>query len=110
MSTQNNCHQCYNLSYLYFAQINSVSSLRLHMPKDLLSSEPRENAVKKIAEALLRYSRKGIPLLDPEDDMHVCYYCCYFSFFCSFLYIYRHFNFPPLIGTFTLFWCSADQK
>ncbi|KAK4257491.1 hypothetical protein QN277_007070 [Acacia crassicarpa] len=53
------------------SQINTMSSLRLYIPKDLLSLEARENMLKKVSETLSRFSDKGLPLLDPEEDMKV---------------------------------------
>ncbi|XP_054821238.1 DExH-box ATP-dependent RNA helicase DExH9 isoform X1 [Prosopis cineraria] len=53
------------------SQINTISSLRLYIPKDLLSLEARENMLKKVSETLSRFAEKGLPLLDPEDDMKV---------------------------------------
>uniref|UniRef100_A0A803PIK7 RNA helicase n=1 Tax=Cannabis sativa TaxID=3483 RepID=A0A803PIK7_CANSA len=53
------------------SQIQSLSSLRVHIPNDLLPLEARENTVKKISEIISRFSEKGIPLLDPEDEMNI---------------------------------------
>lgn len=53
-------------------QISSLSSIRVIMPKDLLPLEARENTMKKVSEVLSRFREKGVPLLDPEDEMHVC--------------------------------------
>ncbi|PON66615.1 ATP-dependent RNA helicase Ski [Parasponia andersonii] len=53
------------------SQINSLSSLRVHIPNDLLPLEARENTIKKILEILSRFRDKGIPLLDPEDEMNI---------------------------------------
>jgi len=52
-------------------QINTISSLRLYIPKDLLPLEARENTLKKVLETLTRFGEKGLPLLDPEEDMKV---------------------------------------
>ncbi|KAL8541877.1 hypothetical protein ACS0TY_002938 [Phlomoides rotata] len=52
-------------------QIDSLSSIRLVIPKDLLPLESRENTLKKVTEVLTRFAKEGIPLLDPEDDMKV---------------------------------------
>ncbi|CAN4108204.1 unnamed protein product [Withania somnifera] len=56
---------------LPLSQIDSLSSVRLVIPKDLLPSEVRENTLKKVSEVLKRFSREGMPLLHPEDDMKV---------------------------------------
>lgn len=41
------------------------------MSKDLLPLEARENTLKKVSEVLSRFSKDGVPLLDPEEDMKV---------------------------------------
>lgn len=54
------------------SQIVSLSSLKLFtIPKDLLPLEARENTLKKISEVLSRFAEKGVPLLDPEEDMKI---------------------------------------
>lgn len=53
------------------SQVNAISSLRLYIPKDLLPLEARENTLKKVMETLSRFSEKGLPLLDPEEDMKI---------------------------------------
>lgn len=53
------------------SQIDSLSSIRVIIPKDLLPKEVRENTLKKVSEVLSRFAKEGIPLLDPEDDMKV---------------------------------------
>ncbi|CAJ2634911.1 unnamed protein product [Trifolium pratense] len=53
------------------SQINTISSLRLYIPKDLLPLEARENTLKKVMETLSRFSEKGLPRLDPEEDMKI---------------------------------------
>ncbi|KAI6678964.1 hypothetical protein NL676_039760 [Syzygium grande] len=53
------------------SQINSLSSVRLIIPKDLLPLEVRENTLKKVLEVLSRFAKEGMPLLDPEEDMKV---------------------------------------
>ncbi|KAG4400060.1 hypothetical protein GLYMA_08G361900v4 [Glycine max] len=53
------------------SQINTISSLRLYIPKDLLPLEARENTLKKVLETLTRFGEKGLPLLDPEEDMKI---------------------------------------
>lgn len=55
----------------YCSQVNTISSLRLYIPKDLLPLEARENTLKKVMETLSRFNEKGLPLLDPEEDMKV---------------------------------------
>ncbi|CAA6667747.1 unnamed protein product [Spirodela intermedia] len=56
---------------LPLSRINSLSSICVHMPKDLLPLESRENTLKKVSEAYLRFHKDGMHLLDPEDDMGV---------------------------------------
>ncbi|XP_064952831.1 DExH-box ATP-dependent RNA helicase DExH9-like isoform X1 [Musa acuminata AAA Group] len=56
---------------LPLSQVDSLSSIRLFIPKDLLPLEARENTLKKVSEVLLRFAKDGIPLLDPEEDMKV---------------------------------------
>ncbi|KAA8545418.1 hypothetical protein F0562_020202 [Nyssa sinensis] len=51
------------------SQINSLSSVRLVISKDLLPLEARENTMKKVLEVLSRFAKEGMPLLDPEEDM-----------------------------------------
>ncbi|KAL5096107.1 hypothetical protein RYX36_000434 [Vicia faba] len=53
------------------SQINTITGLRLYMPKDLLPLEARENTLKKIIETLTRFKEKGLPHLDPEEDMKI---------------------------------------
>ncbi|KAJ9698970.1 hypothetical protein PVL29_007845 [Vitis rotundifolia] len=53
------------------SQIDSLSSVRLIISKDLLPLEARENTLKKVSEVLSRFAKEGIPLLDPEEDMKV---------------------------------------
>ena len=55
----------------FFEQIDSLSSVRLVIPKDLLPVEARENTLKKVSEVLSRFAKDGLPQLDPEDDMKV---------------------------------------
>ncbi|XP_019418600.1 PREDICTED: DExH-box ATP-dependent RNA helicase DExH9 [Lupinus angustifolius] len=53
-------------------QINTISSLRVYIPKDLLPLEARENTLKKVLQTLSRSNEKGgVPLLDPEEDMKI---------------------------------------
>ncbi|XP_058070459.1 DExH-box ATP-dependent RNA helicase DExH9 [Magnolia sinica] len=56
---------------LPISQIDSLSSVRLIIAKDLLPLEARENTLKKVSEVLHRFAKEGMPLLDPEDDMKV---------------------------------------
>ncbi|XP_027161319.1 DExH-box ATP-dependent RNA helicase DExH9 isoform X2 [Coffea eugenioides] len=56
---------------LPISQIDSLSSVRLVIPKDLLPVEARENTLKKVSEVLSRFAKDGLPQLDPEDDMKV---------------------------------------
>lgn len=44
------------------------------IPKDLLPLEARQNTLKKVSEVISRFAEKGVPLLDPEEDLKVCYY------------------------------------
>ncbi|KAL6990835.1 Exosome RNA helicase MTR4 [Sarracenia purpurea var. burkii] len=53
------------------SQIDSLSTVRLIIPKDLLPLEARENTLKKVSEVLSRFAKEGMPLLDPEEDMKV---------------------------------------
>ncbi|KAL2513862.1 RNA helicase [Forsythia ovata] len=53
------------------SQIDSLSSARLPIPRDLLPLESRENTLKKASEVVSRIAKEGIPFLDPEDDMKV---------------------------------------
>ncbi|KAH9619824.1 hypothetical protein KSS87_018843, partial [Heliosperma pusillum] len=51
--------------------VYSLSSIRIIISKDLLPPEARENTLKKVSEVLSRFSKEGVPLLDPEEDMKV---------------------------------------
>lgn len=64
---------CCSLAHFHVhnQQINSLSSVRLIIPKDLLPLEVRENTLKKVLEVLSRFAKEGMPLLDPEEDMKV---------------------------------------
>lgn len=54
------------------SQIISLSSLKLSsIPKDLLPLESRVNTLKKVSEVISRFAEKGVPLLDPEEDMKI---------------------------------------
>ncbi|KAJ2720796.1 ATP-dependent RNA helicase mtr4 [Coemansia sp. Benny D115] len=50
--------------------IDRISSVRVHMPKDLKSSTERKDMRKRIGEVIRRLDNK-IPLLDPVDDMGI---------------------------------------
>lgn len=50
--------------------IEAISSLRLHMPKDLRSLQARETLWKGVREVVKRFPQ-GISLLDPIKDMDV---------------------------------------
>ncbi|KAG8094167.1 hypothetical protein GUJ93_ZPchr0012g22126 [Zizania palustris] len=56
---------------LSLSQIDGLSSIRMHIPKDLLPVEARENTLRKVDEVISRFAKDGIPLLDPEEDMKV---------------------------------------
>ncbi|KAH9606013.1 hypothetical protein KSS87_021032 [Heliosperma pusillum] len=58
---------CMNLCLAVY----SLSSIRIIISKDLLPPEARENTLKKVSEVLSRFSKEGVPLLDPEEDMKV---------------------------------------
>lgn len=53
------------------SQIINISSILMVIPKDLLPLENRENTLKKVSEVLSRFSGKGVPLLDPEEDLKI---------------------------------------
>ncbi|PWN53889.1 antiviral helicase, partial [Violaceomyces palustris] len=50
--------------------VESISGIRIFLPKDLRPSEPRETVRKNLAEVAKRFP-KGIPLLDPIKDMKI---------------------------------------
>lgn len=50
--------------------IQSFSSLRLGIPKELKSPESRKHSQKRLAETLRRFP-DGVPVLDPLNDMHI---------------------------------------
>ncbi|XP_063225219.1 exosome RNA helicase MTR4 [Bacillus rossius redtenbacheri] len=50
--------------------ISQVSSIRLHIPKDLKRPDNRKSVLKSIQEVKKRFDDK-IPLLDPVNDMHI---------------------------------------
>lgn len=43
--------------------------------------ETRENTLKKVSEVLSRFSKEGMPLLDPEEDMKVHFTFSFSQFF-----------------------------
>lgn len=53
------------------SRIDSLSIVRLYIPKDLLPLEVRENMLKVLSEVYSRFFKDGIPRLDPEEDMKV---------------------------------------
>ncbi|KAK8970738.1 hypothetical protein KSP40_PGU003581 [Platanthera guangdongensis] len=53
------------------SQIDSLSVVRIYIPKDLLPFEVRENTLKILSEVYSRFLKDGIPNLDPEEDMKV---------------------------------------
>lgn len=55
----------------FFSQLESLSAVRIYIPKDLRPIEAREKCKKTVLEVLRRFP-DGIQLLDPEDDMQVC--------------------------------------
>lgn len=59
-----------NNLFLVYKQISTLASIRILIPNDLLPLEARENTLKKISEVLSRFP-KGVPLLDPEEDLKV---------------------------------------
>uniref|UniRef100_A0A1D1YL67 Superkiller viralicidic activity 2-like 2 n=2 Tax=Anthurium amnicola TaxID=1678845 RepID=A0A1D1YL67_9ARAE len=56
---------------LPLSRLDSLSSVCIHIPKDLLQLESRENTLKKVSEAYLRFHKDGMHPLDPEDDMGI---------------------------------------
>ena len=50
--------------------LDSISRLRLHMPKDLRTLDARNDAWKRLLEVHKRMP-DGIPLLDPIQDMKI---------------------------------------
>lgn len=87
-------------NFLFPSQVNAISSLRLYIPKDLLPLEARENTLKKVMETLSRFSEKGLPLLDPEEDMKVwCLSICF-----------PHFYYFPIILSLSRFLYFSDTK
>ena len=62
------------LSYRVFTigleEIDEISAVRLHCPKDLHPEPPRRNLSKSVQEVQRRFP-EGVPLLDPVKDMKV---------------------------------------
>ena len=62
------------ISYRVFTigleEIDEISAVRLHSPKDLHPLPPRRNLAKSIQEVQKRFP-EGVPLLDPVKDMKV---------------------------------------
>lgn len=56
---------------LLFLQMDSLSSLRVIIAKDLFPVEVRENTLKKVLKVLERFAKEGMVPLDPEEDMKV---------------------------------------
>lgn len=52
------------------SQVDSLSAIRINIPKDLRPIEAREATIKKVSEVLRRFP-DGLQMLDPEEDMHV---------------------------------------
>ena len=50
--------------------LESLSHLRVHLPKDIRSSQARETAWKTTLEVNKRFP-DGIPLLDPVQNMQI---------------------------------------
>ncbi|GJE98247.1 antiviral helicase [Phanerochaete sordida] len=50
--------------------LESISHLRVHLPKDIRSSQARETVWKTIQEVHRRFP-DGVPLLDPVQNMHI---------------------------------------
>jgi len=51
-------------------KLSSISSLRLYIPKDLVPKSARQATGKKLSEVKTRFP-KGIPMLDPVEDMKI---------------------------------------
>jgi len=50
--------------------LDGISHMRIHLPKDLRSTGPRETVWKSILE-VQRRTPDGIPLLDPIESMGI---------------------------------------
>ncbi|PKA61739.1 DEAD-box ATP-dependent RNA helicase ISE2, chloroplastic [Apostasia shenzhenica] len=53
------------------SQIDTLSALCVYLPKDLVPLSARENMMKVLSVIYSRFSKDGIPALDPEEDMKV---------------------------------------
>eukprot|EP00890_Picochlorum_soloecismus_P006631 jgi/Picsp_1/793/NSC_04282-R1_superkiller viralicidic activity 2-like 2 len=52
-------------------RVLAISTLRVHLPKDLRTREARDLGAKVLREVRKRFPDKGPPLLDPEKDIKV---------------------------------------
>ncbi|XP_024538268.1 DExH-box ATP-dependent RNA helicase DExH9 [Selaginella moellendorffii] len=52
------------------SQVESLSAVRIRIPRDLRPAEAREQTLRTVLEVLKRFP-DGLQLLDPEDDMKV---------------------------------------
>eukprot|EP00850_Spirogloea_muscicola_P021605 SM000255S08784 [mRNA] locus=s255:18675:24924:- [translate_table: standard] len=52
------------------SQVDCLSSVRIHVPKNLIAREAREHVQKTLEEVQRRFP-DGLQLLDPEEDMQV---------------------------------------
>lgn len=50
--------------------LDGLSSLRVHLPKDLKSSEQRNSMIRVLNEIQKRFA-DGVPFLDPVDDLNI---------------------------------------
>lgn len=50
--------------------LESISSLRVYIPKDLRTLESRQAVGKSVKEVMRRFPQ-GVPLLDPQEDMDI---------------------------------------
>lgn len=55
---------------MLLSTLESISHLRVHLPKDIRSSQARETVWKTIQEVHRRFP-DGTPLLDPIQNMHI---------------------------------------
>lgn len=53
------------------SSIESLSSVKIFLPKDLKVSDGRKQVLKTIREIEKRFSEKGVPVLDPIGDMGI---------------------------------------
>ncbi|KAK9840731.1 hypothetical protein WJX81_000998 [Elliptochloris bilobata] len=51
-------------------EIDALSALRIHLPQDLRPPDARALALKAVGQVEKRHPR-GLPLLDPEEDLHI---------------------------------------